>query len=423
MKLLVFAHVPPPHHGQSYMVKLMLDGFGGDVREREAKDPPPEIECYHINARFSDTLEDIGTFRLGKFLLLLRYCLSAIRCRFRYGIDAFYYVPAPGKRAALLRDWVVMLLCRPFFKHFVHHWHAVGVGDWLQTEGSWLERKLTHLLLGKPSLGLALAIPSMRDALWFRSRHVELVPNGIPDPCPEFDRNVLPRRKARLAARKALLQATPQDPTAHTGEDPRIFKVLFLANLLRDKGTFDTLEAVAIANARLRQEGSPLHLQLTVAGAFPEGGEERDFTARIGALDLQDTVTCVGFVSGEAKHRLLRENDCLCFPTYYHAESFGLVVVEAMAAGMAVVTSRWRALPDLLPPDYPGIVPPRQPADIATALIASITEDATALRARFLAMFTESAHLKRLRNALLSIETDRLPTAPNTQLQPVGDLP
>ncbi len=25
MKLLVFAHTPPPHHGQSYMVQLMLN--------------------------------------------------------------------------------------------------------------------------------------------------------------------------------------------------------------------------------------------------------------------------------------------------------------------------------------------------------------------------------------------------------------
>src|SRR5688572_7506682 len=121
MKLLVFAHVPPPHHGQSYMVKLMLEGFGGDARKRLTGVPPPSVECYHINARFSDTLEDIGTFRLGKFLLLLRYCFEAIWCRFRYGIEAFYYVPAPGKRAALIRDWVVMLLCRPFFTHFVHH--------------------------------------------------------------------------------------------------------------------------------------------------------------------------------------------------------------------------------------------------------------------------------------------------------------
>src|SRR5688572_9940317 len=104
MKLLVFAHVPPPHHGQSYMVKLMLDGFGGDARRRKTSQTGSGIECYHVNARFSDTLEDIGTFRFGKFLLLLRYCLSAIGCRFRYGIKAFYYVPAPGKRAALIRD-------------------------------------------------------------------------------------------------------------------------------------------------------------------------------------------------------------------------------------------------------------------------------------------------------------------------------
>jgi hypothetical protein len=29
MKLLVFAHVPPPHHGQAVMVELMLRGLGG----------------------------------------------------------------------------------------------------------------------------------------------------------------------------------------------------------------------------------------------------------------------------------------------------------------------------------------------------------------------------------------------------------
>ncbi len=37
MKLLVFAHTPPPHHGQSYMVQLMLEGFGGDARRRTGR--------------------------------------------------------------------------------------------------------------------------------------------------------------------------------------------------------------------------------------------------------------------------------------------------------------------------------------------------------------------------------------------------
>src|SRR4051812_26811005 len=113
MKLLVFAHIPPPHHGQSYMVKLMLDGLGGDrrkIQDSRFKIQNSEIECYHVNARFSEDMEDIGTFRVGKALLVFRYCVEAIWCRFRYGVRAFYYVPAPGKRAALYRDWMVMIL-------------------------------------------------------------------------------------------------------------------------------------------------------------------------------------------------------------------------------------------------------------------------------------------------------------------------
>ena len=76
MKVLVFAHVPPPHHGQSYMVRLMLDGFGGDRRRQAAANSPPSpygIECYHVDARLSEKLEDIGDVRFHKFLLLLGY--------------------------------------------------------------------------------------------------------------------------------------------------------------------------------------------------------------------------------------------------------------------------------------------------------------------------------------------------------------
>ena len=142
MKLLVFAHTPPPHHGQSYMVQLMLSGFGGDHRRSQPmmldwqSTPSPKefgLECYHVNARLSQKLEDIGDLRIGKFILLLGYCAQAIWCRFRYGVTNFYYIPAPGKRSALLRDWMVMLICRPFFKRIILHWHAAGLAKWLET--------------------------------------------------------------------------------------------------------------------------------------------------------------------------------------------------------------------------------------------------------------------------------------------------
>src|SRR5690349_19292399 len=112
MKMLVFANTPPPHHGQSFMVQQMLEGFGGDCRTGK-RNPTGAcgIDCYHVNARFSSTPEEIGGFQLKKALLLLRYCGQAIWCRIRYGIAAFYYVPAPGQPAPLYRDWLVMLLC------------------------------------------------------------------------------------------------------------------------------------------------------------------------------------------------------------------------------------------------------------------------------------------------------------------------
>ena len=402
MKLLVFAHTPPPHHGQSYMVKLMLDRLGGDARLRPSTfdlRPSTEIACYHVNCRYSDDLEDIGSFRVEKGWLVLRYCFEAVWCRFRHGVRAFYYVPAPGKRAALYRDWIVMLLCRPFFRDFIHHWHAVGLGDWLRREGTWFERRVTHWLLGEPALGIALAIPSMRDALWFRTTRVELVPNGIPDPCPDFDSTVLPRRQARVAARRTLLAGD-----AVTEADAAIFRVLYLAHCTREKGIFDTLDGVALANAQLAAARSPLRLRLTVAGLFPRDDEEVDFRTRVAQPDLAGAVVYAGFVSGAVKETLLRESDCLCFPTYYHAESFGLVIVEAMAAGMAVLTTRWRAIPEVLPADYPGFVAARSPDEIANVLQRLFTDDhAELLRAHFLANYSEDRHVDTLRAALAQL--------------------
>jgi glycosyltransferase involved in cell wall biosynthesis len=395
VKLLVFAHTPPPHHGQSYMVKLMLDRLGGDARDRKKSGRPPgEVECYHVNARYSENLEDIGSFRVGKAWLVVRYCVEAIWCRFRYKVSSFYYVPAPGKRAALYRDWIVMLLCRPFFRHFIHHWHAVGLGDWLRKEGTWFERWLTHRLLGHASLGIALAIPSMRDALWFTTKRVELVANGIPDPCSNFEDSVLPRRIER---RRQFDEALRQN--AGTGEVITV-RILYLAHCTRSKGLFDTLDALRMAIDKLQK---PIRLHLTVAGAFVDKFEQNEFEAAIVRLKLENDVTYAGFVSGASKDALLRESDIFAFPTYYEAEGQPVNLIEAMAYGLPVVTTRWRGIPDLLPVDYPGLVAIRSPAAVANKLIELLNADHSApLRAHFSTKYTEAKHVESLQAALFA---------------------
>ena len=205
MKLLVFAHVPPPHHGQSYMVKLMLDGFGGDHRKRAARQAtsPHDVECYHVNVRLSKQLEDIGDMRLGKFYLLLIYCLQAIWCRFRYGVENFYYVPAPGKTSALYRDWLVMQLCRPFFKRVILHWHAAGLAKWLETCTQIRSRSLTYNLMKDVDLSIVLSRYNRADAEKLFPKKIDVISNGIPDPCPNL-------RERSFAAAQGPARRAPQ---------------------------------------------------------------------------------------------------------------------------------------------------------------------------------------------------------------------
>src|SRR5260370_17247325 len=188
MKLVVFAHTPPPMHGQSYMVKLMLDGLETD---REA------LQMFHVDAKLSDSAEAIGKFRWSKVCLLLRYCFRAWWYRFANRADIFYYVPAPGLRAAVYRDWIVMFFCRPIFKKRVLHWHAVGLGEWLEKEASELEKWITRRLLGRADLSIVLSEFARSDAMRLSPRKIDIVPNGIPDPCPDFDEFVLPERQIR----------------------------------------------------------------------------------------------------------------------------------------------------------------------------------------------------------------------------------
>ena len=91
--------MPPPHHGQSCAVKLMLENFGGDRRLRNGSGGPPGrfgIECYHVNARLPDAPENTRALGNARFGRVFFYCLEAIWCRFRYGANVFYYVPASG---------------------------------------------------------------------------------------------------------------------------------------------------------------------------------------------------------------------------------------------------------------------------------------------------------------------------------------
>ncbi len=363
MKLLVFAQTPPPWHGQSAMVATLVEGLRAD----------PAIEILHVNPRLSRDGGEIGRWQLRKLCALLRACAAARRLRGRHGDAVLYYVPAPGKRGALYRDFLVMLLCRGRFSRLVLHWHAVGLGAWLTTTATAPERWLARRLLARADLSLVLAPELSDDAAALVPRKIFVVPNSAPDP------GAPPPR-------------APRDPNAPC-------EVLFLGLCSEAKGLFDTMDGVAHANGQGRG-----NFRLTVAGGFASGAEEREFLARATRPGAQ--VNAAGFLGGEAKEAAFRRADVFCFPTHYPHEGQPVALVEALAHDLPIITTKWRAIPGMLPSEHVWFVERGSPRQIADALQAAARAPRPhgALREHYLNHFTPARHLAALREALLSLE-------------------
>lgn len=382
MKLLVFAHVPPPHHGQSQMVEYIVEGLRGR--------PDLGIEVFHVDVRLSQDLKDVGTARGGKLTLLLKYCREARRLAQRHGIEAIYYVPSPPRRTPLYRDWLALTQLRRSFPKLIYHWHSAGLGHWLNQRAAPWERWISHRLLGKPTLSLVLTEGLRPDAVALNSQRVEVVNNAVLDPCPNFTINLEPRRRLRI---ETLRQ--------HGGN----VRVLFLALCSEDKGVFDAIDAVVQANQLANAHQSNLRFQLTIAGGFPDSETERRVRERLAAPDASACVEYVGFLATEAKLAAQRNADVFLFPSYYAYETHPLSVVEAMAFGLPVVATRWRGIPEMLPSPLADLVEPRNPGGLAKALLdAAISDRGLALRQRYEQRYTLDRFLERLATALKTID-------------------
>jgi glycosyltransferase involved in cell wall biosynthesis len=149
-----------------------------------------------------------------------------------------------------------------------------------------------------------------------------------------------------------------------------------------------------------------LHFRLTLVGAFASADEENELRDFIRQRGVQNVVEILGFVSAERKAQALTQADIFCFPTYYLAENQPGTLIEAMAYGLPIVTTRWRSIPEMLPENYPGLVDPKSPGQIASALRLMAASDFTgALRELFLQRFTLEQHLADMAATIRSIET------------------
>lgn len=151
---------------------------------------------------------------------------------------------------------------------------------------------------------------------------------------------------------------------------PRPFTVLFMGQLRHYKGVEDLLRAAPhLPEARF-----------LIAGHGPMRAPWEALSQQLG---VADRVRFVGAVPEADLPALYQSADVFVLPSTSRAESFGIVLVEAMASGLPCVTTEINSGNSfVVQNEITGlVVPPRQPEALAAAL-QRLQADPT-LRARF----------------------------------------
>ncbi len=144
--------------------------------------------------------------------------------------------------------------------------------------------------------------------------------------------------------------------------------LLYVGRLERRKGVSHLLQAWA------RVEPQYAHARLVIGG---DGPERRALEQQVRQLGLQH-VQFRGYVSASDLPRLLASAHIFCAPATY-AASFGIVLIEAMAAGLPISCSDRGPMPEVLG-DAGLYFDPERPEEIAEALQRLAEHDG--LRAR-----------------------------------------
>lgn len=202
----------------------------------------------------------------------------------------------------------------------------------------------------------------------------EIIPLGISNETFQVDENEVAKIKRQYQGKKI---------------------VLAFGRLVTYKGFDDLIEAAKYL--------SDDYVVLIGGG----GPEEKDLSSRIAKHKLGDKVHLLGHVKEEEKYNYYQAASLFCLPSVTKAEAYGIVLLEAMAFGLPIVSSRIEesGMTWVNQDKVTGIlVPPRSPEALAGAIM-KIGEDPEIYRKfsencleRYRSVFTRETMIDTLNN-------------------------
>jgi glycosyltransferase involved in cell wall biosynthesis len=224
---------------------------------------------------------------------------------------------------AMLRDGALLLTLRAIGQRnvvvFFHGWDEALAA---RVARSGWRRRLFCWVFGWPPLTFVLA-SSFRDTLL----QIGLEPRRVRVTTTMFDGSLF-------------------SDLSRSRSDDGETRLVFMSRFVAEKGIHELLQAFV----RLAEEFPGLRLVL-----LGDGPERPALEARAQEAGLAERVDFAGYVRGHEKAQALVDADIFVFPTYY-GEGCPVVLLEAMAAGLPVITHGAGGIPDVFEDGRNGIL-------------------------------------------------------------------
>jgi glycosyltransferase involved in cell wall biosynthesis len=370
-KILLIGPFPPPFHGQSVSFKMLVE----NIKMTES--------CLVLNLSGGSIGKSGGRpsiARVYDFLKIFKNYIFLL-CHF----PGVVYLTIAQSRHGFLRDFFFIWLGRLFGCKLVVHLKGGNYDGFYHAQSSFLKIliKLTLRRCDKIVV-LGSRLVSMYDFDSKLRNKIIVAENGLP-----LKNN--PKSKAKVL------------------DDTKPFKILFLSNLIESKGYFDVLQAAKI----LRNNHEISDFEFHFAGQFIKNVDDKTvssvedaqlrFELFIKDNNLSSVIKYHGVVSGNDKEKLLEQANIFVLPTNYNNEGQPVSIIEAIAHGLPIITTDYRAINDLVSDGKNGFFVEYGNAEQIAHKIALLIKDAALYSSMsqssldyFNEKFTMKKHLARL---------------------------
>lgn len=329
---------------------------------------PKRVQYLHVRLHYSDDMDSVGKFALRKVWVLFTTVTRVWWARFRHGTPVLYYPPSGPNMVPVIRDIAFLCATRWLFKWTVFHFHAGGVSSFREQLPAVL-RPFFNLAYRGADLAIRTAPQNPEDGKLLGARRDVVVPNGVAD----------------------MRGKVKELPAA--GGAPMV--ILFTGVLIPSKGVRVLLEAFR----QVVEQGGNARLELM--GRWGDADFEQECQTFVSRHGLQGQVRFLGVKRDVEKLEHFANCGIFCFPSHFEAESFGLVLLEAMQFAKPVVSTAWRGIPSVVQDGVNGfLVPVEDPSAVADRLLELLRDES--LRRRMgeegRRIFTERFTLERFQH-------------------------